>query len=329
MGRNARQGTALAPLDDTQPVVAAFVERQEAVRQEYDVRQMAASRLATFGPLMEAVGRIKTAEFYRTVSDSLIAQTFAEVRRTKAYKDMPYLNADGNPEYVRDLEHFCQVFLGKGYDRCVQLADALHTLGPDLYDRAQAIGFKSKDYRALKALPADDQEAVRAALEEGDKDQALTVLSQLVARHQHARSIAERDRDQAQAAHETVKADYKAASDLLGAKEVEIRKLQGGDIPVPKLPEQLADWGTAAHGLIGTARKDLAEIGLMIDRATKVGFPDDPDAQAEYRAALGLVNEALDAGLYSIIATTQELQRRLNIGVSMRMWTDEELGGAA
>lgn len=51
----------------------------------------------------------------------------------------------------------------------MQLADNLNLLGPELYEQAEKIGFKARDYQALKALPSDEQEIVKQALEAQNK----------------------------------------------------------------------------------------------------------------------------------------------------------------
>jgi hypothetical protein len=221
---------------------------------------------------------------------------------------------------VQDLDEFCRQFMGKSYRRCNELADNLHTLGPELYEQAQAVGFRSRDYRALKALPADDQAAVKAALEDGDKDTALTVLSQLVGRHQQAREVAERQCAAAKATEAETKANYEAATMILGERETEIRRLKGGDIPPPMLDAQMATWGPAAHYLVGELLKNLAQVAELVEGASQVDYPADSEGRSAWRKALALVDDALSPGLDQVAGLAATLQIRLEKGVSDKLY---------
>lgn len=149
--------------------------------------------------LYKALGRIEATEFYRKISDVVAAQTFAEIRVGKKYKGLPYRDKDGITRRVGDFEEFCRVFLGKSYNRCLELSQNLHTLGPDLYASAEAIGFKSRDYAALKALPESEQDIVKQALAAESKEQVLDILQDLAARNQSERAAAKKKTEDLQA----------------------------------------------------------------------------------------------------------------------------------
>ncbi|NDV21033.1 hypothetical protein GO013_16620, partial [Pseudodesulfovibrio sp. JC047] len=138
----------------------------------------------------KGLGRIEAAAFFSTVGDIVVAQTFQNIKKTKTYKNIPYIDASGNIRHVETLDEFCKVKLGKSYTRCYELSQNLHTLGPDLYESAEKIGFRAKDYRALKALPEDEQAIVKQALEAESKDEVLNVLTDLTERHNAERKAA-------------------------------------------------------------------------------------------------------------------------------------------
>lgn len=153
-------------------------------------------------------GRIEGLEFLKRVSDVAIAQTFTRIKEASKYKGLPYKDEQGNLKRVSDLEEYCQVFLGKTYRRCFDLAQNLHLLGPELYEQTERIGFRAKDYAALKALPADDQAIVTQALEAESKDTVLDLLQELAAR-------AQREKDAAARREADLKADLEARENVL------------------------------------------------------------------------------------------------------------------
>lgn len=125
-----------------------------------------------------AAGRMEMAAFLATVADRAMIEMYLRIKKTKAYVDMPYRDADGNLRRSQTLDEFCRVVLGKSRRRLEQLATNYHLLGPELYEQAEKVGLGQRDYNALKALPADDQAVIRQALEGGADHE--TVIEQLV-----------------------------------------------------------------------------------------------------------------------------------------------------
>jgi hypothetical protein len=299
----------------------ALIAKAEAGRTEQDLTRLAASRAAQFAPALLAAGRLQALQFMTAVSESAIAQAFAQVRRDKSYIGMPYRDADGSLGAVTTLDEFCRQFLGVGYARCAELADNLHLLGPALYEQAQQIGWKTKDYRALRALPADDQEAVREALEDGDRDAALTVLSELVARHRQARESADRRAEASIAEREETAANYAAATQLLGERDAELRRIKTGAVPPPRMDERMAGWGPSATYCIGEAKRWLVQLGMLLDGAAQAAPDgDSPEQLAAWASALGLVDDACGVGLTELGDMVGGLSAKLEGGVSEKLW---------
>ncbi|NDV21026.1 hypothetical protein GO013_16585, partial [Pseudodesulfovibrio sp. JC047] len=165
------------------------------------------------------LGRLETGAFFATVADIMTAQIFQKLKKNKAYKNLPYMDEDGKLRHITTLDEFCTVKLGKSYRRVKELSDTLTTLGPDLYESAERIGFRAKDYRALKALPEDEQAIVKQALEAESKDEVLNVLTDLTERHNAERKAAKKDK-------EALEADLEARSKLLEDKAERLEKTE-------------------------------------------------------------------------------------------------------
>jgi hypothetical protein len=128
------------------------------------------------------VGRIQALDFQRSVADVALAQTYIRLKKSNEFKDLLVRGPDGDLRRVADLDEFCLLFFRKSYRRMQELANNYETLGPDLYEQAQQIGFSSRDYQSLKALPADMQAQVKAAIAEGSKDAAVELMCELASR---------------------------------------------------------------------------------------------------------------------------------------------------
>jgi hypothetical protein len=177
-----------------------------------------------------ALGRIEGMEFLRRVGDVAVAQVFTEMRNSKKYKGLPYHDENGNLRHVEDFEEFCKVKLGKSYTRCYELSKNLSLLGSDLYESAERIGFRAKDYRALKALPEAEQAIVKQAIESESKEEVLAILEDMAAKHQAEREAAKRR-------EEDLTADYDARGKLLEDKAGRLEKSETELFRLKSLPK--------------------------------------------------------------------------------------------
>lgn len=168
---------------------------------------------------MRSLGRLEALEFSETVAARARVEVFLELKRSKAYRAIEYRDADGNRKRISDLDEFCERYLGKSSRRLRQMAEDYHLLGGDLYEAAERIGFRNQDYRALKALPAEDQEVIKQAMQSDDRGQVIDLLQEMAARHASEKEalIAE-----ATEAKETAA----ARDDVIRRKETKISELE-------------------------------------------------------------------------------------------------------
>lgn len=131
----------------------------------------------------KTIGQIEALLFSATVAEKAIVETFLKLKENKAYRSIQFRDADGNLRRVADLGEFCERFLKKSYRRVQEMASNYHLIGADLYETAEQIGFRQKDYTALKALPADDQAIIKQAIAADDRDQVIDLLQEMAARH--------------------------------------------------------------------------------------------------------------------------------------------------
>jgi hypothetical protein len=134
--------------------------------------------------VIKSIGRIEASVFMATVAEKMIAETAISVKQSKQYKGLPFVDESGNRRQVATFEEFCHYKLGKSRRRVDELVSNYNMIGPDLYEQAEKIGFRQRDYNALKALPADDRTLIAQAIESESLDSALDLMQQLAAKHQ-------------------------------------------------------------------------------------------------------------------------------------------------
>jgi hypothetical protein len=136
------------------------------------------------GDLYRIVGRIEAAHFVETVSSRMIGEAYLAARSAIGkLGSVAVRSADGSTKHVSSLEDFCEAVMPVSHRRCQQIAQAMHTLGPALYEQAEAMGLGYRNYVAIRALPNDMQDEVKAAIQSGDRDQVLKLIEELAARN--------------------------------------------------------------------------------------------------------------------------------------------------
>ena len=165
----------------TEIVDVAAVARASAAA---DVLSATEQQVLHAAEVYRMVGRIETAQFMETVSGRIMAETYLKAKALIGEKgSIMVVNKAGRPETVSGMDAFCEAVMPVSSRRCRQIVAAIDTLGADLYQQAEQIGFKARDYQALRALPDDQQGVVKQAIESGDINAALDIVHDLAARN--------------------------------------------------------------------------------------------------------------------------------------------------
>jgi hypothetical protein len=185
----------------------AVVQHTVTPAQENNVSQMVdAANHLTIGQAavmdsfdaIKMLGRMEAMQFIATVAEKTQVEIFLHFKQGKKYKGLPYKTENGEIATVAHLEEFCQAFLGKSNRRLQELVANYHTIGPDLYEQAERLGFRQRDYNALKALPAEDRQIIAQAIESEDLDKALDLMGHMAARHHRDKETSDKRLTEAQ-----------------------------------------------------------------------------------------------------------------------------------
>lgn len=241
---------------------------------------------------LQAAGRLQAMQFVATVADRAIAETYISIKESNAYKNIPYLDADGNLRQINTLDEYCQVFMPKSYRRCEEVAANLHLLGPALYDQAEALGIRQKDYNAIKALPADDQALIKQAMSEAkSRDEVLDILQEMAVKHKAEKEAL------GKVAADT-RADYEAAQTVSKKKQARIDELEREVALIAHLtPDEMAEeLRLKAVSLAGMAEAAVLAIGPALE-ALRKHRDEHPGTDAPILAGLLANVEAAIIGL--------------------------------
>ena len=254
------------------------------------------------------MGRIEHATFSATVAQKVIAESFIQLREGKKYKDLMISDENGNTRRVADFEEACLHLFGQSYRTCLEAAQNYQTLGGDLYERALQLGLRTKEYRAIRALPSDEKTLVQQALEaSADRDSVADLIGELTERH--ATKLAEKDK-----ALEEAKADAQAKDALMAkvreranATEEKLAKYEAGIIPADErldaLTTDITDNGKKADDA-------LRVIELLVDAidVTITEICDQPaDRRPDMAGAVALAQRTRDQ-VWRLASTVGRIQ---------------------
>ena len=175
---------ARTPTKTTPPAAEPALNETALATLEAAPRQLAVAHEAMDEVLAAGIdlGRLEAMDFVATVANSAILAIYENVKKSKAWRLLRNPKS-GDGRQFESLDEFCEVKLGKSYKRMRELALNRNFLGEEAFEQAERLGLHQRDYNAIKALPAPDQELVRRAVEEATtREQVLDVLHDLAAR---------------------------------------------------------------------------------------------------------------------------------------------------
>lgn len=248
MGRPASKTTEPANMP------ALLPQAEQSVAQAQD----AASKLdAEADGILAAgidLGRLEALDFIATVANSAILPIYEKVKKSKAWVNLRNPQSSNGSNF-ESLEQFCKVKLGKTYGRLQHLVANRNLIGQEAFEQAERLGLHQRDYNAIKALPAPDQELVRRAVEEAQsRDEVIDLMQELAVRHAQVNEAAAEEKKQLQQDHEY--ASEQLEKERTRADKAE-KKLRAGGLKARPLNEQVTPFQEEI-----SARQGLIEKGI-------------------------------------------------------------------
>ena len=176
----SRGRKALSPAEKFGPELGRLTH--EAAADEAAGKALDIAALSQAGLLVGA-GRIQTATMFAKLGRVVAAKEFIRIRESKDYKGLPYKDEAGNLRRVVDLEEFCEAFLGRSYQSCVEDAHNLNSLGDEMYEQALVLGLTTRNFRAMRSLTQDDQALVKEAVAAKNRETIIEILESVISKH--------------------------------------------------------------------------------------------------------------------------------------------------
>lgn len=188
--RGRKPSAGIQPVDGlSQAEVAAVDGALTAIATEAAVVTAMEQKLALQFDVGQQVGRIQALKLISDVSEKAIVETFIQIRDSKKYKEIRIQAPDGSFRPSEDFFEFCELVFGKSYKSLAELAQNYNLLGGELYEHAERLGLRTKDYRALRALPETEQKLVQLTIAEaGDRESVAELINELADRHAQERA---------------------------------------------------------------------------------------------------------------------------------------------
>lgn len=298
----ARKPTPTTALTETPAAVnqTAVAEGQAALTEAAVLARTQSSALEV-GRL---IGRIENATFSATVAQKVIAESFIQLREGKKYKDLTITDESGETRRVADFEEACRHLFGQSYRTCLEAAQNFEALGGELYEQALKLGLRTREYRAIRALPDDDKTLVSEAIAAAsDREAVADLIGELTERH--AAKLAEKEKalqdakDAADAKDRLMEKVRERANDA----EEKLAKYEAGIVPAD---ERLDD---ATNDITTNGKKAdeaLRVVELLIE-SIDVIVTDICDQGGDRAGAVTLVQRARDQ-VWRLASTVGRIQ---------------------
>ena len=132
----------------------------------------------------EAMGMIKAFSFIGKIATVAHLKTIAEIKETKKYKGLNYIDKDGKHATVANFEDFCTV-CGFSPRKVYEDLQNLNYFGEEFLETSQRLGLGYREMRKLRKLPDDARAEIIEAdySETADKEELLEKIEDLTAKH--------------------------------------------------------------------------------------------------------------------------------------------------
>ena len=257
------------------------------------------------------LGRLEALDFVVTVTSSAMLSVYESVKKSRAWRNLR------NPQSVTgdnflSLDEFCKIKLGKSYQRLQHLTSARNVIGQDAFEQAERLGMHQRDYNAIKALPAPDQELVRRAVEEAQsRDEVLDLLQELAARHAKEKQALKTEIDDAR----------DQAAELSDSKKVlegtvKTLRQQARQFAEATLDEQAESLRTKAQGLV--AELEAQACGPLFQSLQALMSHGEDAGQSQRAWVKGQLETVLD----NLKTVAGRLQVELSLDSGVPKWLD-------
>jgi division protein CdvB (Snf7/Vps24/ESCRT-III family) len=234
--------------------VEAPVNLERALDNDRKVVMLAEKMATRQFDCARVVGQMQTLKAFADFSAAGRLKLFKEMKETRAYKNLCVPQSDGAARTIGTFEEFCE-YMGTSANKVYEDLQNAAVFGEAFLESANKAGMGYRQLRALRALPKDAQEKLKAAAD--DPEELRIQVEEAVAENAKLKKRLT-EATKTMNTRETMLADKNKALD---AAVEEIKKLKSLSVDDA---EQLAQ-GKAQAGL----KKLIHDYGLLLGHGLK------------------------------------------------------------
>ena len=214
-----------------------------------------AERQAHDGGIFELGRQVGAIQMANVQTDFLAVarvRLFDEIQKSNKYKDLAIAMPDGSLATARNIQEFCSLVFGVGYQKMFEASKDFEALGAESYEAANRLGLNRKQLRLIRSLPDAQRTAVADAIQAESKAEVVAIIEDLAAQ------LAQANEDMATASEQAAE-----DKDLLAGKDQRINKLEkqlkriDNAPPEDQLALVLSETTERAHTALSYVRGDL------------------------------------------------------------------------
>ena len=202
----------------------------------------------------ETMGIIKAFTFASNFLTVGVLKKLAEMKETKKYKGLQYINKDGNIRHVGNFAEYCSA-CGLSDKKVYEDLQNLNIFGESFLDNAQRLGLGYREMRKLRKLPDE----ARAEIVEADYSEA-TDKEELLERIEDLTAKFAKEKGELESKLKRKSEDYDAQAKVLANRNERINKL---DAELVKKEKLIATQTPDQRG--GALREETAAISYKAE----------------------------------------------------------------
>jgi hypothetical protein len=200
--------------EDNTKVTDLSTEQQKAI---IDTKEVLASKQ----DVLMAIGRIQAfnnIRKYVTVTELI---TFKNIKESKQYKGLVYVDENKKSVTVTDLKDVCNVFFDRSYEAMTQDLNNLQSFGQEFFESSQKMELGYRELRKLRQLPTEEQSLIinSEAVNFGDKEAVKSAIEDYTFAHVTEKAELTKKIDE-------VKTNLDVAREMSAEKDQELNSLK-------------------------------------------------------------------------------------------------------
>lgn len=234
----------------------------------------------------ETMGMIKAFSFVEKLATVATLKKLQEIKETKKYKGLQYIDQDGKLATVATFDDYCKA-CGTSRRKIDEDLQNLNIFGEEFFEIGQRLALGIRDFRNMRKLPEEVQDEVKelAKQENITKDDLIEKIEDLTA--QHAKVKAELESKLKRKSE-----DYEAQAKILASKDEKINRLSMDLTNKTKLidnqtPEQRGK----------TLRDETAKLGYTFEANIRAGLNAAFQALSEHQQTTGADHKQFMVGV--------------------------------